>query len=330
MKVSYFIPQCHSSKALYRKQASTGANLIDEMDRLAQETFGSAPFLYVSNNGRKSLLDGEPTVRRIPVVSHGLNKYEKYSNIYFSAALNREPQHFWVLKALGLDAKHVHTATAHEMLYQCVLRTSLRDPASTEPVHATVADEPSARRLAALVGTNDVSQLGSLYSPPRKPLTATQKAQRHEAKKAREALYAPKSQPSWYVKEDGRESGALPNVEGLQDNTTGGNSPTCIVTFHEKANAFTRNEFKVRAYTIHELLAFLRCQSRAVIDKKEEPEFFNPCVFDPPEGAEGYRRKDYFKLSSFLVLDFDDGDLSPEELNASSGIRQVAVRSGAS
>ena len=37
------------------------------------------------------------------------------------------------------------------------------------------------------------------------------------------------------------------------------------------------------------------------------------CLFEPPDGADGYRRTDYFKKSSFLVLDFDDGNLSPEK-----------------
>ena len=49
-----------------------------------------------------------------------------------------------------------------------------------------------------------------------------------------------------------------------------------------------------------------------MIDRKEGSALFNPCIFEPPQGAEGYRRKDYFKASSRMVLDFDDGDLSPE------------------
>ena len=87
LKISYFIPKLHASKTLYKKMATTGDNLLDEMDRLALENFDSEPFLYVANDKRKSMLDDHPTATKIPVVSHGLNRYENFSNIYFSAAL---------------------------------------------------------------------------------------------------------------------------------------------------------------------------------------------------------------------------------------------------
>jgi hypothetical protein len=50
LKISYFIPRRHASKTLYKKMATTGDNLLDEMDRLALENFGSEPFLYVAND----------------------------------------------------------------------------------------------------------------------------------------------------------------------------------------------------------------------------------------------------------------------------------------
>ena len=53
-------------------------------------------------------------------------------------------------------------------------------------------------------------------------------------------------------------------------------------------------------------------QASAVQDCKDNLTLFNSSVFEPPLGAEGYRRQDYFKQSSFLVLDFDNGELSPE------------------
>ena len=121
--------------------------------------------------------------------------------MYFSAALNREPKHFEMLKSLGLHADHVHQASAHEMLYQCVMRTSLRDPASSAIVHAIVPDEPSAMRLAHLVGTKQVSQLGAICAPPRPALTDIQRRQRHEASKAIARLYAPKTTRNWYINE---------------------------------------------------------------------------------------------------------------------------------
>ena len=106
----------------------------------------------------------------MPVISQGLNSYNQYRNIYFSAALNREPGHFTMLHELGLEADYVHRASTHETIYQAVLRTSLRDPESTTKVHAIVPDEPSARRLAELVGASEVGQIGALGPGPRNHL----------------------------------------------------------------------------------------------------------------------------------------------------------------
>ena len=85
------------------------------------------------------------------------------------------------------------------------------------------------------------------------------------------------------------------------------------MTLHKNPKAMHREEFVVGELSIANFIQFLKGQHRAVIDTKEESTLFNPCIFEPPQGAEGFRRKDYFKASSFMVLDFDNGDLSPEE-----------------
>ena len=216
------------------------------------------------------------------------------------------------------------------------MRTSLRDPDLTELVHAIVPDEPSAKRLGGLIGTSEVNQLGALYTPPRKPLTPTQKSRNHEAKKARDALSVPKSQLSSYIEDFGMDFGAVlagnrsrfagplatladePHFDlhfddGTIRETPGGNGPTCFVTFHKEPEAYKADEFLVHPFQTEDFVEFLKQQSLAIVKKKSDKLLFNPCLFEPPDGADGYRRMDYFKQSSFLVLDFDDGELSPEK-----------------
>ena len=154
--ISYSISGRNATKTLYRKTDANGVSLVDRMDLISAAAFGDEPFLSVPNNNRKSHIDGLRNARKIPVVSHGLNGYADYHNICISAALNREPRHFAMLAELGLEADHVHRATAHETYYQAVMRTSLRDPDSTAMVHAVLPDEPSARWLAALTGATEV------------------------------------------------------------------------------------------------------------------------------------------------------------------------------
>ena len=101
--------------------------------------------------------------------------------------------------------------------------------------------------------------------------------------------------------------------DGTIRETPGGNGPTCFVTFHKEPEAYKADEFLVHPFQTEDFVEFLKQQSLAIVKKKSDKLLFNPCLFEPPDGADGYRRMDYFKQSSFLVLDFDDGNLSPEK-----------------
>ena len=310
LKVSYFIPDRHFSKKLANKADEKAIRLIDTMDQAALAAFGSEPFLYVANNDRKSeILDNAEQAKRISVLCHGLNAYDKFNNIYFSAALNREPKHFAMLKELGLDPDVVHQANAHEVNYQAVMRTSLRDPGSTAKVHAIVADEPSAKRVAALVGTNDVSQLGAFHERPRSPWSAAEKAKRQSANKAFRDLYAPNPTPMSYINDSGMDFGAFDSTGTY----TGHNLPHCFVVFHQSPYDDEGQKHLMKNLSVNEFAALLKIMAKAPCDSKEELPLFNPCVFDPPEGAQGFRRQEYFKMSSFLALDFDNGNLSKDD-----------------
>lgn len=308
LRLSYFLTKNRASKFLYN-QAHENGTLVDQMDSLACETFGDAPFLCVKNNNRVSILDEQPNATIIPVVSHGLNAYSDFSNIYFSAALNRSPRHYGLLNALGLESDCIHRATACEMAYQCIMRTSLRDPNSCDEVHAIVPDQFTASWLQAKIGAKSVEQLGALMPRPLIPLSPTEKSRRQAAKKARHvALNCPENIPRSYLKEMGMNFGA----ETHDNASEVGNPFMCDVTFHPSVFDNEARHHKTRTYTVPDFISFLRTQSRAVLFSKEESLFFNAATFAPPEGAQGFRRKEYFAKSSFLILDFDGGELSPE------------------
>ena len=56
----------------------------------------------------------------------------------------------------------------------------------------------------------------------------------------------------------------------------------------------------------------MRTSAKALVDAKERQYLFNGTIFKPPEGSTGYRRQEYFYCSFFIVLDFDDGELTPD------------------
>ncbi len=296
LRVSYFIPgNRFASKHLFNQEALEGVSNFEKMNRLAIAEFKSEPFLYVPNNGTKSAIEDEPNCTPVPVVCHGLNRFSGYHNVYCPIALNREPFHLHMLEAgFGLSAEVVHRATAQETVYQIVSRTSLRLFDSTTMVHAIVPDHATARRLADLYGSKQVRQLGlgSMFNRP-KSLTGAEKQRRY-----RERWKAANSPDS-----------VLASIELSNEG-----DDSLVMTVIQCGNRYakSRREFSDHRLTISDLMAFLREQSRRKVTKKAEG-LFNLSVFDPPEGTDDYRTLEHFQSASGLVLDFDDGEMSPQE-----------------
>ena len=167
IEIYYFLDARFFSKFKANQKGSDGSAIIDAMDQKAVALFDGKPFLYVTNKDRKSqILEKAPKAKKMEVLSHGLNCYDGYHNIYFSAALNREPRHLGMLRNLGFDLSYIHEATTHEVIYQAVMRTSLRDPVATNPVSIVVPDRHAAIKLKGLIGANNavVSKMG-IFNP---------------------------------------------------------------------------------------------------------------------------------------------------------------------
>ena len=294
LKVSYFIPgNRYASKYLFNQEGTEGVSNHEKMNRLAIAEFNGEPFLYAPNNGTKSAIEDEPNCTRVPVVCHGLNRFSGYHNAYCPIALNREPFHLHILeKGYGLSRDVIHRATAQETVYQIVSRTSLRLFDSTALVHAIVPDYATAQRLADLYGSTKVDRLGSLFERPA-PLTSAEKQRRYrerqKAAQSPDVVLASKEPPK-----------------------EGDDSLIMTVTMCASAYAKARGDFSQQTVSLADFMAFLRAQSRRKVTRKEGS-LFNLSTFNPPEGAEDYRTLEHFKSASGLVLDFDDGEVSPQE-----------------
>jgi hypothetical protein len=118
-------------------------------------------FLFVVNNDyvSKTKING----KQIPVISHGINSYSSYTNIAFTASLNRKPIHTKMLiDATQLDNTYINRASCHEISYQCVMRTALRDPSNSTPINIIVTDKENAENLARCFESCDVT-IGALF-----------------------------------------------------------------------------------------------------------------------------------------------------------------------
>ncbi len=306
LRISHFISDRNFSKHVGKKEALDGGTVIDKMDSLALEAFGEEPFLYVSNNDRDfEILSNAPNAKKISVVSHGLNSLQDHHNIYFAAALNRQPKHFAMLRSLGLAPEVVHRATAHEAVYQVSMRTSLRNPELTQKVHVIVPDQASAKRLGDLLGCEDISQIGNLLPPAIMPLSTTDKSRRYQlARMMREDIFVRQDIPNSSINEFGMVSRTF-NVEPA--------NLSCIVTFHQDPYKTKADEYHVRQYDLHDFIGVLSKFAKTSTPMKEALFLWNPATYDPTKGGSSYRTQANFIQSFFLVLDFDNGTLSPGE-----------------
>ena len=139
LEISHFGFDKLFSKWQRDKPSENGGSVLSKMEEQVIAEFGREPFLFTLNNDRddKRLLEAGGT--RIPAIAHGLNEFQAYRNVFFGAALNREPKHNRMLLDLGFSSRCIQQS-ALEVTYQATMRSALRDFGSTETVRVVVPD----------------------------------------------------------------------------------------------------------------------------------------------------------------------------------------------
>ena len=124
---------------------------FDILQQMCQQQFGDEPFVYLCNNDRAADLQKAfaSNAQQLPNAPWGLNDYQGIHNVGILSALNPTPAHLGFLNFLCRDADDVRDALFHSHVYQAVMRCSLRDLKSTEPVKVLVPDAKSAQALAS-------------------------------------------------------------------------------------------------------------------------------------------------------------------------------------
>src|SRR5262249_20318828 len=140
------------SKWQGKKSIEDGARVLSKMRDHSVAVFDGQPFLFTLNNDVDDKGLEAVGGTRIPAVAHGLNDYQSYMNVFFGAALNREPKHNRMLQDLGFSPKCIQQASM-EVVYQGTMRSALRDFTSRAIVRVIVPDLPTARYLHRHIGS---------------------------------------------------------------------------------------------------------------------------------------------------------------------------------
>jgi hypothetical protein len=150
-----------------REELIDGVRLVERIVGSALEVVGDRDFVWMANASISDTIITEKLahrdsrrVERLPNMPHGRNDYAWADVILFLSALLPTPAHFRFLREVfAISDEEVRRAFYHEIVYQGVMRTSLRDPKSDRPVTVIVPDSGAAEYLRNLLPGAQVRRL---------------------------------------------------------------------------------------------------------------------------------------------------------------------------
>jgi hypothetical protein len=300
------------------------SNLV-RIARAARHLFGNDPFVWQAN---KDILDGlfpAPTAERLPNKPHGLNCYAGVNNIVVLSALNPAPDHFKFLETLGLSGADVRTAAYHAAAYQSVMRTSIREPSNRERKTIVVPDRPLAEYLqqrfpgsrihildAGIVEDAKTRRTGR----PRKYQSNRDRMAEQRARDKEESLRILNEQIALSLGHGNFGAGLCAEM-GIRLITNIRTQPLPVQGTLYRGKFTGWPSAYVAAADEECFVGFLRaCHSKRVATK-DDLRLISPAIFDPARpGTTKNRGLENIVYLRHLWLDFEDGDLRPEEFAA--------------
>ena len=274
--------------------------------KLVNEEMHDKKLIFMANNDSKVSEDIIGT--KIPVISHGINSHDSCDNIYFSPALNRQPMYTKMINSLGIDSVFIDRASAHETAHQGIMRTSMRNPDATTNVTAIVVDKATAEEIARLFPSCHIKAINGAI---KKVVQVTQSDKNRNVK-----LNQIKRQ---------YELNAAINDEHLQVMNGVGSEKksTKFITNEICTKNLANNEISIALLSTIYNKSIAQGSMNTMSFIKELKSFFtNDCISSKDENVlfNGTKYKDDLSrglenvaYANFVVLDIDDGDLSPEE-----------------
>jgi hypothetical protein len=163
--------------------------------------------------------------------------------------------------------------------------------------------------VAHLLGVKEITKIGDLDLKGHERLSPGQRNRRSKTKKLVQDLLAPKRLHFSLEEEKSHQISAKAQLVSKASNLN-----TCFLTLHKSVEASFEDDFIEQEFEWHELIKILRASSKTPVKNKGKDTFlFNPAIFEPSIDKSGYRKKRNFVVSCMLVLDFDNGNLSPEK-----------------
>jgi hypothetical protein len=310
-----------------------GAKIQDRMCQAAKEVFPSGRFVWHAN---KSLI-GDPfgsPAERLPNKPHGLNSFAGFDDIVFLSSLNPTTDHFRFLESRGLSGGEVRGFTYNAEAYQAIMRTSLRDPGNRQSKRILVPDRGLAEYLQDVFPGSKVEKLdiglidevSNRRGRPRKHQSNRERVaqQRQRAREQKLKVLAEQIRLNSQDTVGGEDWGGNGGRPGAVNGGTSRaeisieSSYTIFGTGPLTATLFSSTSSSIPlGYVSGEteaLIGFLhKCHERRT-NSKDENFLFSPAIFDPDRSPGPNRGKANIAYLRHIVMDFEDGELRPDEL----------------
>jgi hypothetical protein len=300
-------------------------NNLLRITRASTTLFGNAAFVWQANKAVPDNLFG-PNAERLPNKPHGLNSYAGIHNIAFLSALNPAPEHFRFLETLGLSGEDVRDAVYHATAYQAVMRISIRDTNNPDRKIIVVPDRALAEYLQSRFPGSGIHKLDCGIVEDAKPRKSG-RPRKHRSNKVRvaeqrarakaETLRILNEQISLSFAPDhsagGLQSGCA--EKGIEPYTNFG-TPACSGSLYPAKTSSVAIGYLHDDGDSEFFVTALKAFSRHSRDSKDGYALISPSVFDPGKVKDTKRGLDNIVYTRHLWLDFEDGDLTPEELAA--------------
>lgn len=141
-----------------RYNGSELANLDILLDVVGGAFDGDA-FAYLCNKSTNHEALKSNGGHHLPNSPWGHNIYQHMHNVAIFSAINPTPAHLAFLKHIGIEGDAVRKALYHDLVYQAVMRCSLRDLKADAPVHVIVPDRKTAAALSQLFPACSTAQM---------------------------------------------------------------------------------------------------------------------------------------------------------------------------
>ncbi len=311
------------------EQQSDGIPNLARLGDAAKPIIRGRDFLWQANKSVPNNFFGGHG-QRLPNNSLGLNEFDTVHVVVFLSALNPPPAHARFLQSRGLSPEEIERQGYCGVAYQAVMRTSLRDPNDTTPKTIIVPDERLALYLAEMLPGATLHKMDSGISDqpskggrPRVHRDNAEKMSRRRTKEAEkraellaEVFLARKPQESSDGGCSASDSAMCRNETpiGLLYRGSVSQDQHFWATIYSNIKSSTPEAYLSCASAEHFAQAMEAAHSRVIESKAVNP-LFSPAVFDPDRSQDSNRGRDNILYLQNIVLDFENGDLQPDELS---------------